>query len=90
MSDHTTSSRDRLTELAALLAAAALRLRRRAALPPGPPEVPESAPEHSESPPDRQIPANRPRNRLDVSAETSLHGGHVVDARATARPGGDP
>ena len=72
-----------LAELAALLAAAVLRLRRRAAL------RCESAPGGPESPQDGQKPCPPARNPLDLSAHQSVHGG-VVNAPEGARPGGLP
>lgn len=73
----------RTAELAALLAMAALRLRRRAAL------SCESAPGRPASPQDGQKPCPPPRNGLDLSAHQSVHGG-VVNASEEARPGGPP
>ncbi len=73
----------RTAELALILAAAALRLRRRAAL------SCESAPGGPESPQDEQKPCPPGRNPLDLSAHRSVHGG-VVNAPEEARPGGPP
>ncbi len=72
----------RMSELAGLLAAAALRLRRRLALGPDcPPTAPKAALSR-EKPPDT---APKP---LDVPADRSLHGDRVVDAPERHRPGG--
>ncbi len=73
----------RFAELAGLLARAALRLRRRAAL------SCESAPGRPASPQDGQKPCPPARNPLDLLADQSVHGG-VVNAPEEARPGGPP
>ncbi len=73
----------RTAELAAILATAALRLRRRAALPC------ESAHGGPESSQDGQKPCPPARNGLDLLAHQSVHGG-VVNAPEEARPGGPP
>ena len=71
----------RMTELAGLLAVAALRLCRRVALGPNcPPTVPKAAPS-GEKPPDTAP------NPLDLSAQQSVHGG-VVNVPERARLGG--
>ncbi len=73
---------NRRAELAGLLAAAALRLRRRVALGPNcPPTAPRTAP-GGEKPPD---PVPKP---LDVPADRSVHGDTVVDAPERRQPGG--
>ncbi len=72
----------RFAELAGVLAAATLRLRRRVAL--GPdclPNAPTAAPS-GEKPPDT---APKP---LDVPADRSVHGDRVVDAPERLQPGG--
>lgn len=73
----------RMAELAGLLAAAALRLRRRVALSP---DCPPTAPKAALS--GEKPPVTAP-NPLDVSADRSVHGG-VVNAPEGARPGGPP
>lgn len=71
-----------LAELAGLLAAAAFRLRRRAALGPDcPPTAPKAA-LSGEKPPDTGP------NPLDVPADRSVHGDRVVDAPERHQPGG--
>ena len=72
----------RMTELAGLLAVAALRLCRRVALGPNcRPNAPTAAPS-GEKPPET---APRP---LDVPADRSVHGDRVVDAPERHQPGG--
>ncbi len=71
----------RTAERAGLLGRAALRLRRRAALPC------KSAPGGPESPQDGQKPCPPARNPLDLLARQSVHGG-VVNAPEEARSGG--
>ncbi len=83
MNDASRSLDSPLAEVAAFLAAAALRLRRRAAL------RCESAPVGPESPQDGQKPCPPARNPLDLSAHQSVHGS-VVNAPEGARPGGPP
>lgn len=74
----------RRAELAGLLAAAALRLRRRVALSPNcPPNAPKAAPS-GEKPPETAP------NPLDVTADRSVHGDRVVDAPERLQPGGLP
>ncbi len=60
-------------ELARILARAALRLHRRGALAPTSPDTGPHAATQA------QIPQERPRNRLDLSATQSVHG-RVFDA----------
>ncbi len=83
MNDARQAPDPQLAEVAAFLAAAALRLRRRVAL------SSESAPGGPESPQDGQKPCPPARNPLDLSAHQSVHGG-VVNAPEEARPGGPP
>ncbi len=69
-------------ELAGLLAAAALRLRRRVALSPNcHPTVPKAA-RSGEKPPET---ASKP---LEVHADRSVHGDRVVDVPERHQPGG--
>lgn len=71
----------RMTELAALLARAALRLHARAAL----------SPQHGPTDPACGETSGDPgQSALDLSAETRLHGGRVVDGPERARDGGTP
>ncbi len=72
-----------ISELAALLAWAALRLHARTAL------SPDSAPDCPREAESGEISGDSGRNPLDLSAHQSVHGG-VVNAPGEARPGGPP
>ncbi len=74
----------RMSELAGILAAAALRLRRRVAHSPDCPPRASKAAQGGEKPP---VTAPNP---LDVPADRSVHGDRVVDAPERHQPGGLP
>ena len=74
-------SQSPVTELAALLARAALRLHARTAL------SPDSAPDCPREAESGEMSGDPGRNPLDLSAQQSVHGG-VVNAPEGARPGG--
>ena len=71
------SPAQRRSEIAAILARAALRLRARAAL--GPTGADEA-----------KISGEPSQDRLDLPADSSVHGDRVVDAPERARLGGSP
>jgi hypothetical protein len=75
-------SQSPVTELAALLARAALRLHARTAL------SPDSAPDCPREAESGEISCDSGRNPLDLSAGMSLHGDRVVDAPERLQPGG--
>ena len=82
--DYTDAETARRSELAALLARAALRLRARAAL------APESGDTGATGANNGETLSNLTQTPLDLSAQQSVHGDHTVDARERARHGGTP
>ena len=74
----------RTSQLAAILAQAALRLRARAAL------NRESGQTGQQGAASGETSVDSAQNPLDLSAPQSVHGDHTVDARERARDGGTP
>ena len=74
----------RRSQLASILAQAALRLRARAAL------APDSGDTGATGANSGETLSNLTRTPLDLRADKCVHGDGVVDARERARPGGSP